>query len=160
MPGMGPVYMVSESFPVVALMAYAVFAQRRPWCRSWAALVPVLCVFFLLAMLFGGLRGQRSNTVWNLFWAAGIVHLWIRPVPVKLVARGGIFLVAFMWAYGLYKGAGLGAVQALESAEAAETLAAKTDRTLDGTILGDFGRSDVHAFLLYRLTRPDSDYQY
>jgi hypothetical protein len=160
MQGMGMIYMISESFPIVALMMYAAYARQREWCRSWYALVPVLCVFLALAMLFGGLRGQRSNTAWNLFWAAGIIHFWIRPISLKLVAMGGLFLLPFMYAYGLYKGAGIGAIQVLSSSDAHEELAIQTGRTFDGIILGDFGRSDVHAFLLYRLMSPESDYEY
>lgn len=160
MAGMGPVYMISETFPILAFMVYAVYARSRPWCRTWAALIPTLGVFFVLAILFGGLRGQRSTTVWNLFWAVGIIHLWIRPVPMKLLVGGAVFLGLFMYAYGLYKGAGLKAFDAFKSAEAHAALVEKTDRSLDGVILGDFGRSDVHAFLLYRLCKPDCDYEY
>jgi hypothetical protein len=71
-----------------------------------------------------------------------------------------LFLTLFMYAYGLFKGAGLNAVDALASSEARETLAAETGRPLESTILDDFGRSDVQAYLLYRMTAPDRDYQY
>jgi len=36
----------------------------------------------------------------------------------------------------------------------------KLDRTFRGLVLGDLGRADVQAFLLYRLSRPDRDYAY
>jgi hypothetical protein len=117
-------------------------------------------VFFVLVMLFGGLRGQRTTTGWNLFWAVGIIHFWIRPVSVKTICTGAVLLLVFMYFYGLYKGAGIEAVQALESREAHDELVKKTSRSLDTVILGDFGRSDIHAFLLYRLATPGSDYEY
>jgi hypothetical protein len=34
------------------------------------------------------------------------------------------------------------------------------DRTFEGLVLGDLARADVHAFLLYRLSRADRDYAY
>lgn len=160
MPGMGAIYMVSETFPILALMGFVVFARHRPRCQSWPVLMLALMVFFALAMFFGGLRGNRSNTVWNLFWAVGIVHFWVRPIPSRLIFAGLLFLTLFMYAYGLFKGAGLNAVDALGSSEARATLAAETGRPLESTILDDFGRSDVQAYLLYRMTAPDRDYQY
>jgi hypothetical protein len=160
MPGMGALFMVTETVPILALMGFVAYARRHPRCQSWVVLMLALTVFFALAMLFGGLRGNRSNTVWNLFWAVGIVHFWIRPIPIRLIFAGLLFLTLFMYAYGLFKGAGLNAVVALESKEAHETLAAETGRRLESTILDDFGRSDVQAYLLYRMTAADSDYEY
>ncbi len=42
--------------------------------------------YFLLKLLFGGLRGSRTITVFGLFWIAGAIHIWIRPVPRKFLA--------------------------------------------------------------------------
>jgi hypothetical protein len=160
MPSMGVLYMFSETLPLLALMGFGTFARQHPRCKSWAVLVPALAVFLALALLFGGLRGSRANVVWNLFLAVGILHFWVRPIPKRLIGLGLVFLVLFMYAYGLFKGAGLEAVQALESRDAHEAMVAKTRRPLAGVILEDFGRSDVQAFLLYRLTAPDCDFEY
>jgi len=158
--GMGWIFMISESFPILALMALSVYAERKDFGKSWAILALVLFAFLVLKVLFGGLRGSRSNTVWGLFWAVGIVHFWIRPVSKKLIFVGCIFLVLFMFFYGFYKGAGLDALRAFESAEARAELTQETNRGLETAVLGDLGRSDVQAFLLYRLTTPGSDYEY
>ncbi|MCI0461837.1 MAG: hypothetical protein L0Z62_33215 [Gemmataceae bacterium] len=159
MPGMGPLFMLSESFPILAMMGYAVWARSRPRAQSWPVLFMVLAVFFVLVMFFGGLRSNRSNTVWNLFWAVGIIHFCIRPVPMKVIGAGLVFLVLFMYAYGLYKSAGLGTVDVLADSEAREAVASKSRRTLDIVLLDDFGRSDVQAYLLYRWTLPDNNYR-
>jgi len=160
MQGMGWIFMISESFPILALMAFAVYAARKESCKSWPVIVLVLLVYFILKMLFGGLRGSRMNTIWGLFWAIGIVHFWIRPISKKLVFVGCVFLVLFMYLYGFFKSAGLDAVRAFESAEARTELTLQTGRSLQVAVLGDLGRSDVQAFLLYRLTTPESDYEY
>jgi hypothetical protein len=66
----------------------------------------------------------------------------------------------FMYFYGFYKSAGLDVVRAFESVEARAELSQETGRTAEVIVLGDLGRSDVQAFLLYRLVKPDSDYEY
>src|SRR5262249_2260498 len=115
MQDMGMVYMISEAFPILAMMVYAVYVGRisnpshargKGTGRGWVALFLVLAVFFVLKMLFGGLRGSRSNTIWGLFWAVGIIHLWLRPIPRMAAALGLVGLVGFMYLYGLYKADG------------------------------------------------------
>jgi len=160
MQGMGVLFMFSESFPMLMMMGFVVWVRCRPQWQSWTLLLPALACFLVLALFFGGLRANRSNTVWNLFWAVGLVHFWVRPIPMRLIVLGLLFLTVFMYAYGLFKGAGLDAVEALESKEAHEALVAKTRRPMESVVLDDFGRSDVQAFLLYRITAPDSDYEY
>src|SRR5262249_50263964 len=143
-----------------AMIGFAAFAQGRPRFQTWGVLSVVLAVFLMLALYFGGLRGNRSNTVWSLFMAVGIIHFCVRPVPKPLIGVGLVFLVAFMYVYGLFKGAGLNAAVALESQEAHDAVVARTRRSMESTVLDDLGRADVQAFLLYRLSQPDSDYEY
>jgi hypothetical protein len=152
--------MLSESFPVLALMGYAIHVRRRR-PPSWSTLFLVLLAFTVLKLLFGGLQGSRSNTIFALFWAAGIVHFCIRPVPKRLVFAGTIALVLFMYFYGFYKSGGVaGLERALQSSDARAQVEQETHRPLRATILGDLARSDIQAALLYRLVRPQSDYQY
>jgi hypothetical protein len=158
--GMGWFFMLSESFPILAMMGFAFYGRNNMLVRTWPVLAVVLVVFLLLQMLFGGLRGSRSNTVWALFWAVGIIHFWIRPVPRKLIYAGVIFLVLFMYLYGFYKGVGSQALYAFEGAEARVELAEETGRSLESTVLGDLGRSDVQALLLHNLVMAVSDYEY
>ncbi len=160
MQGWGIVFMISESFPILAVMALAVYARRRASWQSWSVLIPALAIAVVLFLLFGGLRGSRANTIWGLFWAAGIVHFCIRPLPKRLIAAGCAFLMVFMYGYGFFKGAGLSALEATGDAEVAEELSARTGRNLETLLLGDLSRADIQAFLLYRIWRPESDYEY
>ena len=57
----------------------------------------MMLLYLVLTLLFGGLKGSRSNTVWAMFWAVGIVHFFLRPVPKKIIFAGLIFLAAFMY---------------------------------------------------------------
>jgi hypothetical protein len=128
--------------------------------RTWLVIGLVLFGFFVLQMLFGGLRGSRSNTIWALFWAVGIVHFWIRPLNRRFVFVGLCFLLVFMYVYGFYKDLGGDTLTAYQAGEIPPERTTKAGRTLDGMLLGDLGRSDVQAFLLYRLSMPQRDYQY
>lgn len=158
--GMGGLFMISESFPIIALMTFAVYARKKETAKSWGVLTLVLLIFLSLQLLFGGLRGSRSNTVWGIFWAVGIIHFLIRPLPRKLVLTGLIFLITFMYWYGFYKGLGLNGIQtAIQDSEARLELAQIRDRGLETTLLGDLGRSDVQAFLLYRLLMHGDEYE-
>lgn len=159
--GMGIVFGISESFPILALMLYAYYANKKNVGKSWTSIVLVLLIFLAVSILFGGLRGSRSNTMWKMFWAAGIIHFWLRPMSKKMLAVGLLFLVGFMYVYGFYKSGGLVSVSKFfQDPRSAPALEQETGRTLEVVLLGDLGRSDVQAFLLYRLSRPDSDYRY
>lgn len=153
--GMGIVFMVSESFPILAMIFFAVATERKNYMRITGVILGVFVAFFILKMLFGGLRGSRSSIVWALFWAAGIVHVWVRPLSRKFVALGLCFLVAFMYLYGFYKGLGKNVLDAIEDGALTE----KGRGKFASVLLGDLGRSDVQAFLLHRIMRPESDYR-
>jgi hypothetical protein len=157
--GMGWVFMLSESFPIVAMIAFAAWAARTRIGKSLVLIIVVLIGYFVLKMLFGGLRGNRSNTIWGMFWAVGIIHLWIRPLSRKVILVGIGCLMAFMYAYGLYKGLGRETLTVYQQGAVSE-LSETVNRTFLGMILGDLARADIQAFLLYRLLMPDRDYAY
>jgi hypothetical protein len=157
--GLGWVIMFAECFPIFAMIAFAVWLKRARVRLGSLAIALVLLGFFLVRMLFGGLHGSRSNTLYALFWAAGIIHFWIRPLTKRLVLIGIGFLFAFMYVYGFYKSMGSDLVAALEEGASATELAESTGRTFKGLVLGDFARADVQAFMVYRLSLPNRDYK-
>jgi hypothetical protein len=153
--GMGWIFMVSESFPIVAAILGIAYARQRN--VSWTKLVIALVILFVLLMLFGGLRGSRSNTVEQLFWVVGSIHFLIRPVSRKLICAGILFLLAFMYIYGFFKE---GNTRGLAEAGARQEIAQKRGRTFDAMLLGDLGRADIQAYILYKLSTHMSDYTY
>lgn len=156
--GMAPLVIVGESFPLFAFLAFALFVRRRHAVRSWSVISAALLGFLLLLVVFGGLRGSRMNTIWPLFWAVGVVHYWIWPVSRKVLAVGLCFLIGFMYLYGFYKSL-RGDIMDVFRSGSIRDIESATGRTLDLMLLGDFGRTDIQAFLLYRYARPESDYQ-
>lgn len=157
--GMGWLFMISERFPIVALLGFVMLARGRASLRRGPVLAAVLAgVFLAQLLLFGGLRGSRSMMVWTMFWAIGSVHVWVRPLSRPALALAGLVLLAFMYGYGLYKGAGLEALRVWDKPALARELEEETGRTIPATVLGDLGRSDVQAYLLYRLTEGPGAY--
>ncbi|NJR59167.1 MAG: hypothetical protein HC769_10125 [Cyanobacteria bacterium CRU_2_1] len=91
--GMGILFLISETFPVLAMIGFAVYSRKHKSLRTPLVLIIVLVIFLVLKLLFGGLRGSRSLTVWAVFWAVGIIHFWIRPISRKAIAIGLAFLL-------------------------------------------------------------------
>ena len=158
--GMGFLFTVSESFPILAMLGFAVLAERRPNLRRWGVLVLVLGVFVVLKLLFGGLRGSRSNTVWGIFWAVGIIHYGIRPVSKMVLFSMLPLLFAFMYLYGFYKSIGYEAFELMVQEGGVTYLDERTGRDKEVVLLGDLSRADVQAYILFRTVDPHSDYQY
>ncbi|BAY07120.1 hypothetical protein [Calothrix sp. NIES-2098] len=159
--GQGWLLMICESFPNLAMMAFTVYARDKKRLQSWPVLITVLIVFFFVKLLFGGLRGSRSNTVWALFWAAGMIHFWLKKISKKQILISLVFLILFMYFYGFLKSGGIEGVQtALQGQEARQEYVAEKGRDWETLVFGDLGRTDIHAYMLYRIMRHDSDYEY
>src|SRR4030095_12298034 len=84
----GVVFVVSESFPMLALIGFAVYGADSRRARSLLVVISVMLLFLALKFFFGGLRGSRSTIVWSMFWAAGVMHLWLRALPQRGVLSG------------------------------------------------------------------------
>jgi hypothetical protein len=158
---MGWLFMISESFPILSMIGFVAYYKCNKIQASWKIVLMALVIFISIKILFGGLRGARSNIVFTLFWAVGLVHLWIKPISRKAILLSLPVMLAFMYIYGFYKAGGREGVQvAIQSADARVIMVQQYQRSLEGTILGDFGRSDIQAFLLFRFSDPGSDCEY
>jgi hypothetical protein len=155
------VMMLAGRVPLLSLIAITLYARRRGWEFSWPALGVLMAAFTVAQLLFGGLRGERSDIIYALFWAVGIVHYCIRPVPKKVILVGMGFLVVFMYVYSFYKFAGSeGMRDFAEGSNLRSSVEESSHFSVAESALGDLGRSDVQAFTLYRITRPESDYSF
>jgi hypothetical protein len=155
------VFILSEAFPVLALMGCAVSLRDRRINRYGWVVFGLLLTVILSRVLFGGLRGSRGHIIIAGFWAAGCLHFYVRPIPRVLVAWGLVFMAAFMYLYGFYKSGGTTGVAMAMSSQTRGMMAESYGRTPKTVLLGDFGRSDLQAFLLFRqATVRDMPYQW
>jgi len=139
-----------------SLWEEAVMGRRSPFFRAAVLLAMTGVIHFLIM----GWRGSRSATVWAIFWIAGIVHYRYRRFSTPVIAAGTLLLIAFMYFYGFYKERGTEGVEVLQNPRMWMDPKGY-QRDLKGLLLGDLGRADVHAFLLYCLSTGDrGDYNY
>lgn len=154
--GYGIIFLISDKFAIFLVLGWTgwlVLNGRRP---SLLTICLVLVAVLVASIFFGGLRGSRSHSVYNLFWVVGIIHLILRPIPRTTVVFGLLGIVLFMYLYGFYKEARLqGAREAVTRVEAWSELEALTGRSKEGMLLGDFGRVDVQAYVLYSSVAGD-----
>ena len=150
---------VAESMPILAMMAFALYLTKRNKRPTWAALLVALSVFFVLQMFFGGLRGSRSNTVFALFWAVGILHFWIRPIPKKIIALGCCFIIVFGYVYNFYKVHGANVLNVWQESSSLAEMEEASSRSWQALLLADLGRTDLQALILCRINDTSWDYQ-
>ena len=158
--GMGWIFMISESAPILAAF-FIIVRAGRTGNVTWKKVSIALAALFLMQMIFGGLRGSRSETVLLLFWVVGCVHLINRPIPRKFIFLGCAFLSVFLYLYGFYKNMGVEASRAFSaSSDERDEMEESTGRTWKMLVLNDLGRSDVQAFILFRLKNDPDDFAY
>jgi hypothetical protein len=160
--GTGWMTVISESFPILAIMATAVTLRKTPFRRNLVVIAVILSCFAVLEIFFGGLRGSRAAIVLGLFWAVAIVHFYLRQIPKAMIFSGIVVVCVFAYLWGFYKTAGLQSVTALSGSEEREDLTRRTNRSVDMVMLSDLSRSDIQAFVLYKcFTKgPELPYAY
>jgi len=159
MSGMGWIFMISESAPILTAFFVVVHLQQSK--ISWIGAAIALLALFLLQLYFGGLRGSRSEAVQLFFWVVGCIHFLIRPVPRRFVYSGCVFLMFFLYFYGFYKSMGKNATQVFTaSAEDRRQIEREKHRTPAALLLVDLGRSDLQAYILFKLVNDIKDFDY
>jgi hypothetical protein len=69
-----------------------------------------------------------------------------------------VIMTGFMYIYGFYKSSGVQGVTAALSNDTRAEQEAESGRDFRGLLLGDFGRSDIQAYILYKLVDQEDSY--
>lgn len=156
--GFGVPTVLAESFKYVFAMAVIYWAKGKPFAKKWWFLASIMLVFFVVFMIFGGLRGSRSNTVFSLIFAAGMYHYWIRPLKIRTVILGILFIAVFLNVYYWYKIAGTNGLQALVNPEFRQSyVTARQDAELY-ILSRDLGRMDIQTLAMREYNRQKLPY--
>ena len=160
--GMGLMFVFSESLPILLFAFIITLTGGRGVLKKPFMLIGLTGFILFLQFLFGGLRGSRGNTLYLAFWLAGIIHYHIRPIRGKKILVGGLAAFSFIYIYGFYKSLGADAFLMLSERGIKEIsiLEDRSGRDWRSTLLGDFGRSDVQAYLVYRTWDFPGEYRY
>jgi hypothetical protein len=143
--GLGPLLLIAEAFPMLLLIALVLYFERDVVRRKFWVIAFAFVVFFMLKILFGGLRGSRSNTIWGLFWFAGIVHIYYFRLKAGHFVGGMLAIVGFMSIYTVYKSFG---ADAFSGEYAIEDTARFNDGPVESILLDDFSRAGVNAYIV------------
>jgi|GEM_PF-399530 len=150
--GTGWLLVVSESWPLIIFTAL-VISRRAAYRGQPASVVRLFVVFALAQFLVGGLRGDRSNTLWPLLIGLGVINLLVVRIRRTVLVAGMAATVVFVWLYGFYKGAGTDALGLLDGTTNTSQLSEQTGRSFQRDILEDFGRAGIQAVVIDRETR-------
>jgi hypothetical protein len=142
------------------MIAIAVYMRSREHRRTWFLILCALILFFVLRIYFGGLRGSRSNTLFAMIWAVGVVHFWIRPVSWRFLGIGLVGAAVFIYIMGFYKSLGSDFGRVFENPAALQSLAEEIGRSDQVILISDLSRADVQAYMLRNLTERWPDFPY
>lgn len=145
---------------MVMTVVYWIYSRNPDKTRSMVLVGLVLLLAALWQFYWFGRRGSRSAILFPMIVFTAIVHYRLRPVPVKFIILGMCAAFIFVYLYDFYKKLGVRGLAAFYSAEARQSMAYKRRTTYLATLVGDFARADIQAFMLYRLKKHGGEYQY
>lgn len=147
--GLGKFAIIAESFPIIFIFLVVFYYRNKK--LTWVKIFILMLIFILLKILFGGLSGSRSNTIWGLFWCLALIHFFIRNLNVKFITVCTIFIISFMLVYGVYKKYKTNFFYAIETHGISSNnyYNKATDSILLKSLLTDFSRADIQAFSIY-----------
>ena len=152
--GMGPTFIISEIFPFVLFITCISFFKGKKITKSYLFVVGLLVLLLCLRIYFGGLRGSRANYVWYMCWVGAVAHVYFRKIQFRQVVPVVALVLAFSTFYWYYKVLGPRMFEA-EGRESIERYETHHGGVFTSVLLGDVGRADVQAFVLYQTLRPD-----
>jgi hypothetical protein len=155
--GEGLLTVLTEFVPQLAGLVLVVWASGRRATRSLWFVIVILVITLGLGLLYGGLRGSRQSVVFSLLSVGGAIHYCIYRFGVRHVIVGVVVIVVFMNIFFYYKRGGLEGLQSYNDVAAREHIEEKVGGydSVSFTLLDDFGRADIQALALYRVSTSD-----
>lgn len=155
--GMGLIMLVAESFKYIFAMYVMYLIGKSGRFRSNKAFLVIMAILAITFILFGGLRGSRSATLFPLFFAAGMYHYYIRKLNVTLVAAGVAVTLLFSVSYYWYKIAGLQGIEAIYNVEARTNFNSQRQDATKYMISRDLGRMDFQSLALKNISTGENE---
>lgn len=158
--GLGLPMLFAESFKIL-IAIYLIFKLDKIKKYKGSFKFILLMVFLaIIFLLFGGLRGSRSSTIFALFFAAGMYHYWVKKISIKFVLVGILSVSAFLTTYYWYKIAGTEGIRAIYDSNYRNSLNSARQDASKYVIARDLGRMDVQSLALKRYMSENYEYSY
>jgi hypothetical protein len=148
--GLGFLFTFSESFPNLLAIYLILLIKDAPWAKTYKVLFILIVFLFVTNMLFGGLRGSRSTTIWSMFWFLVLYQNNIKQLSLKMLGGLAFGFFIFMTTYSLFKFGGIEGIQGIWDPEVkAEVYKHKHIKDADKfALVRDSGRTDVQSYIL------------
>ena len=159
--GFGPIMVLRYSLPIVLFIVITIFhGQREQQRQSYFLYLFLFAGFALFHFLTVGIRGSRSATLYGVFWAGCLIHLYWKRIKMKWVLLSVIPLVLFVYLYAFYKEVGIRFLDIFRGAASVKSLEYETGRTFGTLLISDMSRARVQAAMLDVLTKKPWEYRY
>lgn len=139
--GLGKIFILAEAFPIIFALIFFAFLSKNKKLLKYLLLF--LITFLILKIVFGGLRGSRSNTVWGMFWVIGVVHIAFYKIKKYQFALIALSFAIFMSTYALYKSYGADAFSGEYSLDDTNRFEGNPYVSM---IINDFSRSSLNTY--------------
>jgi hypothetical protein len=149
--GMGMLMLVAESFKFLFSMFVIYWIKDWKWAKSNYCFAIIMTGLLITFILFGGLRGSRSSTLFSLIFAAGMYHFWIRKLPVRMLLAGVAFSLLFATSYYWYKIAGADGLSAIVDSSARQSFHSSRQNVDQYLVVRDLGRMDMQTLALKKI---------
>lgn len=158
--GLGWITVPAEQLGSFLWVGFVVYLWGRQGRPPWLLIAAGLVGLFAVQLVVAGPRGSRMGVIFAVIEAVIMAHYALRPVRRRVIVLGLVFVVAFSYFYAFYKVAGQAGIAALTSPTLRAQIAEARHRTVQKVLIDDLSRAGIQSYLLYRLTRPASDYIY
>jgi|GEM_PF-1930977 len=153
--GYGVVMLVAESFkPLFALCTIYYFKDFKI-TKTNVFLLAYLSACLIVFLVFGGLRGSRSNTVVSLFIAVGMYHLVIRQISMRVMVMFGFAALLFLFGYSAYKVGGISKMSTFLNGGLETASSSETNRMIKYLVARDLCRQDVQTLAFREFASGD-----
>ncbi|HUT29792.1 MAG TPA: hypothetical protein VMX13_08370 [Sedimentisphaerales bacterium] len=144
---------------IVMTVIYWLYQKNHDKPRSLGLVMILIMFAFILQFLLVGRRGSRSDIVVAVAALGGIIHYRLRPFSPKLILLGMFAVVMFVYLYGFYKFLGPRGWEAFYSTQARTQMKYELGGNSPLATVLNRAKSDVQAFLLFRLAEYKGQYE-
>lgn len=159
--GYGMLFTLSESTPKLLAILLILKLQNSQNPGDKRKLILYSAVLLLAAIIFGGLRGSRSNIIWVMFWFSALYYIKIRSLKKSEIILGLAFVAVFMSFYSYFKYGGTEGVKSLLNQNQTQDFlleARSIESPLKLVLVRDIGRADVQAYTYQLYSRGEYDH--
>ena len=154
--------MISEAIPILLYMYWLIKNKiLKNITTSQANYYLRLGVLLILTFLICGLRGSRSNFLFAFLWILTLSHMYEKRLSNNVLVAGIVIVFLFSIPYGFYKQAGTEALGVFTGDITVKQITEQYEnRSVGNSLIGDFSRTSIHPYMLYRMYNYPEQYSY